>query len=98
MSVYVYDMHAVDGACMDWHDAQTCHACGHAGARPPHLSEKEYSAALLDYYPRTQFAHNVKMHLDAWNIIARHEVNTQARVQLKLTPHLKDLVSNANAF
>lgn len=57
-----------------------------AGARPQGMSVKEYMAALIHMFPRQQFAQNTRMWLDGWNIITRHEVNTQASVQLRLTP------------
>ncbi len=58
------------------------------GSMPEGMSLATYGQALLQSYPRRQYAQNVRLVLDLWNVSARHQVNTQANVQLRFTPSL----------
>jgi len=50
------------------------------------MSIRTWIGILLRRYPREQYAQNVKLLLDTFDIICRHEVNTQSYVQLKVNP------------
>jgi len=59
------------------------------GQCPKGMSAKEYYKALLQRYPRTQFAQNPALIIDAFNVVQRHEVNLQSHVQLGFGSNLK---------
>lgn len=60
--------------------------CNGVGGCPEGMSFAAFIRLLLMRYPMQQFAHNVTWMADAFNIQLRHDVNTQANVQLKMDP------------
>jgi hypothetical protein len=52
------------------------------------MSLERWAKCILLRHPRRQFARNLGLIADMWNIVQRHKVNTHAWVQLKLTPRL----------
>jgi hypothetical protein len=50
------------------------------------MSFEDWSKAILNRFPREQFAQNVMMVLDMANIITRHQVNAATQVALHLSP------------
>jgi hypothetical protein len=57
-----------------------------AGYCPEGMTIRTWIRILLTRYPREQYAQNVKLLLDTFDIICCHEVNTQSYVQLKVNP------------
>jgi hypothetical protein len=56
------------------------------GGAPAGLSLERWAKLLLQRYPREQFAQNLGLITDLFNVIQRHLVNTHAWVQFKLQP------------
>jgi hypothetical protein len=58
------------------------------GACPKGVSFTHWMRSTMQRYPREQFAHNAGLTVDLFNIEQRHTVNTQAAVQLRLSPRM----------
>lgn len=58
------------------------------GQCPKGVSLERWARCILLRHPRAQFARNLGLIADLWNIIQRHRVNTHAWVQLRLTPRM----------
>lgn len=54
------------------------------------MSLEAWLRLLYSRFPREQFAQNVPMVLDGWNISQRHNTNTQAYVQSLIAPQVVD--------
>lgn len=64
------------------------------GQCPEGMSLEHWARVILQRRPRRQYACNLGLLVDMWNIIQRHKVNTHAWVQLKLTPRMASSIVN----
>lgn len=64
------------------------------GGCPKRMSMEEWIKLLLNRHPMEQFAQNVALHGDMFNIIQRHKVNTQTFVHMRLHPGLMEQVGS----
>ena len=60
------------------------------GSMPDGMTLKEYSRMLLHRYPREQYAQNIGLLADLFNVGQRHDVLTHSRIQLKLSPGMSE--------
>ena len=58
------------------------------GKKPKKMGLDTYLKILVQRHPRQQHAQNVGFLFDAFDVLQRHNVNTQASVQLKLSPRM----------
>lgn len=64
------------------------------GACPAGMTLSRWIKILLNRYPREQFAQNIDLVCNAFDIIQKHEVFTQSHVQMKLAPaDVKDIAA-----
>jgi hypothetical protein len=64
------------------------------GARPEKMSPQQYYRILLERTPMSQFGQNVGLLFDMFDQWQRHEVNTQAGVLIKGSPHVINQLNN----
>ncbi len=64
------------------------------GARPEKMSPIQYYRILIERTPMSQFGHNVGLLFDMFDQWQRHEVNTQAGVLIKGSPHVINQLNN----
>ena len=64
------------------------------GARPEKMSPIQYYRILMERTPMSQFGHNVGLLFDMFDQWQRHEVNTQAGVLIKGSPHVINQLNN----
>jgi hypothetical protein len=65
------------------------------GAIPEKMSLREYAKMILQRYPRQQYAQSPGLLADLFNVLQRHDVLTQAGVQLRLSP---DMIQQINSL
>lgn len=63
------------------------------GSIPVGMSLKEYSKMILFRYPREQYAQNIGLLADLFNVGQRHDVLTNSRIQLKLAPGMSEEIN-----
>lgn len=64
-----------------------------AGARPEGMSEERWAQCILRRYPTCQFAQNLGLIADMFNILQRHSVNKNAWVQFQFRADQQAAVS-----
>jgi hypothetical protein len=64
------------------------------GGCPKGMSEARWAQIILQRYPVRQFAQNVGLVADIFNITQRHSVQTSARVQFKCRPDQQQAVAS----
>ena len=64
-----------------------------AGARPQGMSEERWAQCLLQRYPASQFARNLGLIADLFNVTQRHSVNKNAWIQFRFRPDQQAAIS-----
>ena len=67
------------------------------GKCPQGMSLEHWARCIILRHPRGQYACNLGLLVDMFNIIQRHNVNTHARVQLRLTPRLANTIGDLSS-
>jgi len=68
------------------------------GGRPKGMSEKRWSQCVLRRYPVEQFAQNVPLIVDMFNILQRHTAYTSSHVHFKFRPRDAAVVAQMTPF
>ena len=63
------------------------------GARPDGMSEERWAQCILLRYPASQFARNLGLIADMFNITQRHSVNKNAWIQFRFRPDQQAAIS-----
>ena len=64
------------------------------GGCPPGMSEERWAQCLLQRYPARQYARNLGMIADCFNVIQRHSVNKNAWIQFQFRPDQQAAVTS----
>lgn len=64
------------------------------GARPANMSEERWAQCILQRYPTSQYARNLGLIADMFNITQRHSVNKNAWIQFRFRPDQQAAVSD----
>jgi hypothetical protein len=63
------------------------------GARPANMSEERWARCIVQRYPAAQFARNLGLLSDLFNVTQRHAVNRSAWIQFRCRPDQQAAVS-----
>lgn len=64
------------------------------GQKPKNMSSIEYYRILLERVPLNQYGQNVALLFDMFDQWQRHEVNLQANIMIKGSPHIVNQINN----
>jgi hypothetical protein len=68
------------------------------GGRPKGMSEKKWSQCILRRYPVEQFAQNLPLIVDMFNILQRHTAYTSSHIHFKFRPRDATIVAQMTPF